>query len=423
MRRTILALAVLAVWLAPALTAHAGLYNRVDRETINRAYLLGPGMDKLKELLVQLRESRVRELKLERGSYKSLYEQEAQRLEKKLHDGSLTTLERAELGAYYIRLNRAEEARDLLEAGDKTHFLILLHLAEAYHELSLTLSPRLLLRAVSYQQQALEHWPAVWAQWTGWEWGFYRRAEQLYLKLLNLRLAESGARRASRDGPGLDPLFPDVRLVGPSGEYEAGNIKQEEIDKLPDTAYQQVLQLTLWRPHDDRLVWLLAEMIHIGGRIDIAWDLMEYIYKSSKLSSWRMLRVHRQILFDKARVMKKLRADNQALFHQLVSWATPRGPGQGSVGGGVSEEMCRWVPTLLPELSRQQFSGAFPGPGTKQPSDPAPAPKPWFDWRPLAVGFGSGLAVALLAGLQWQEWRRRRHLARQAAEAEAEAEA
>jgi hypothetical protein len=29
------------------------------------------------------------------------------------------------------------------------------------------------------------------------------------------------------------------------------------------------------------------------------------------------------------------------------------------------------------------------------------------DWRPLAIGFGVGALVALLAGAQWRQWRRR----------------
>jgi tetratricopeptide (TPR) repeat protein len=370
----------------------AGLYNAVDR-----AFLGVQNEDRIQSWIVQLRECRMRDRPAAKDSYRLLYEKEVARLEKKRSDHSLTTIDRAELGAYYLRLNRRDEALRTLEAGDSSHFLISLHLAATYHEMGL------LDRAVSYQRQALEQWPRVWAWWDARQWAFLRKTEQYYLKLLESRRTEW--RRNGGQAPPVqqvDALFPAVHFLGPSGEYEAGNIKQEELDQLPESASFIVLQLTLWRPHDNRLVWLLAELLNASGRVDVAFSLMDYLVNANGLSSWEELRRHRRILKEPGQAMAILQSNGKEKLASLLAVAWVRSPPCGSLADGIALEASCLLPALLPRQTGQRF---------RPPLGPQPVPVKSsgfsLDWRQLTVGFGSGIAFAVLAVLQWQEWRRR----------------
>ena len=60
----------------------------------------------------------------------------------------------------------------------------------------------------------------------------------------------------------LDNLFPRVRFVGPSGEYEPGLLAADQWTNLPADALTIVSQLVLWYPHDNRLYWLFAELLN-----------------------------------------------------------------------------------------------------------------------------------------------------------------
>ena len=75
-----------------------------------------------------------------------------------------------------------------------------------------------------YQQQALKEWPSIWPGWSTAQLSLSRRADLYFLKLIESRRKESRAGTSrggafSRTATPLDPLFPDVRFVGPSGKY------------------------------------------------------------------------------------------------------------------------------------------------------------------------------------------------------------
>jgi tetratricopeptide (TPR) repeat protein len=327
------------------------------------------------------------------GSLRRSYECLAADLEAKGDD--LTTLDRVDLGACYLRLRRYEDARRVLEKGDRKHFLILANLASAYHGLDL------ISRAIAFQEQALAAWPSVWAGWTGEKVRFYRMAERYYLKLLRLRERDQpreGGRPAAVQT--VDALFPRVRFVGPDGRYQAGELAPAHADELPPYAYTVVLQLVLWQPFDDRLYWLLGELLNAGGEVDIASGILDELVSSRGLSGWGELVAHRRVLMRSARARAALRS-NLDVWNSLSAALMFRGQLLPPVAGPVAYEAVLWQPRLMPSRGDQvlpvESSAAAP-----------PGPRWALDWRQLAVGFGAGLAVALLGGLQWREWRRRR---------------
>src|SRR5262249_24701888 len=65
------------------------------------------------------------------------------------------------------------------------------------------------------------------------------------------------------------------RLVGPSGEYEAGLLANDQWAKLPANYMEIVQLLVLWMPHDPRLRWLLAEIENAQGNVVSALSIME----------------------------------------------------------------------------------------------------------------------------------------------------
>ena len=66
------------------------------------------------------------------GSPRAVYLEQAAALERERANGTLSTVDRASLGACYIRLGRPRDAVRILSEGDKDHFLIQANLASAY---------------------------------------------------------------------------------------------------------------------------------------------------------------------------------------------------------------------------------------------------------------------------------------------------
>jgi hypothetical protein len=290
-------------------------------------------------------------------------------------------------------MRRYEDARRVLENGDRRHFLILANLASAYHGLDQ------ISRAVSFEEQALAAWPAVWAGWSGEQLRFYRLAERYYLQLLRLREREQ-PREGGRPAPvkTVDALFPRVRFVGPNGRYEAGELAQASVDELPPSAYPVVLQLVLWQPFDDRLYWLLGELLNASGEVDVAYQILDELVYGRNLSGWEEMVAHRRVLMRSAKARAALR--NLDVWNSLSAALMFRGQLLPPVAGPVVYEAVLWQPRLMP--ARPELAPPVESP------PPAPGPRWVLDWRQLGVGFGAGLAVALLGSLQWREWRRRR---------------
>src|SRR5262249_23722843 len=100
-------------------------------------------------------------------------------LEPRLAKGDLSTFERIDLGACYLRLGRYPQAKKHLEdtkkrvsRDDPARFLVLLDLAAAWfydvepdpRKRNNQLRDRDLFQAINYQQEALRSWPPSWGR-------------------------------------------------------------------------------------------------------------------------------------------------------------------------------------------------------------------------------------------------------------------
>jgi hypothetical protein len=337
-------------------------------------------------------------------------------LEAKDSRGMLSLDERINLGAYYIRLGNYQSAIRVLEAKaqESRHFLLRANLATAYELAGI---PE---RALHYRQLALSSWPAMYPGWDSGQVNFYRKAEQYHLTLLRLREEESRL-GAGRGGMRLDPLFPKVRFVGAGGEYEAGGIAPAQWAEIPGDAGAVVMQLLLWLPFDDRLHWLLGELLNAGGDVSAAAAMMKpVVLKQGDPTKWGSgappeLREHYRILEAAARDIK--RYNDALLVHpldgrrELLFLHLPGEMGV-PVGGALLTEAGRvWGMAQIDEREKAilRGSGPAPPPPTAPTQDVAPKSTGWVpDWRQMAVSFAAGVLVAWLVGHQIRQARRPR---------------
>jgi hypothetical protein len=347
-------------------------------------------------------------------------------LEAKERAGRLTVEDRVNLAAYDVRLLKAEEAVRALapaEAREPDNFLVLANLATATYLVgTMTANPAEkqanLQQAVLYQRRALKAWPAVWVGFTLEQLRFYRRAERYYLRLLEHRWEEARSQNdpaaAERGGlrsqggaapGGLDPLFPGVRFVGPSGQYQAGAVAPEVDDALPVECIAIITQLCLWLPFDDRLYWQLGELMNAKGNMEDAYTVLDELEYARGVHNSELHR-HRQVLLEALREARKaaplLSGDGSAVIKEQLLWElTPRGATAAPGAGSLAAEAA-WMGAL----------GSLSQTGTTAQAEPAatagPAKVPWLpDWRTFGVGVLTGAVVALLVGLQLRHGRRR----------------
>lgn len=118
------------------------------------------------------------------------------------------------------------------------------------------------------------------------------------LKLARLRFREQAGRPGRRPSPpvDVDDLF-GVRFVGPSGQYEPGNLAPDQKAKLPANAIATVQQLLLWLPDDARLYWLLGELYAADGELENALSVFEECLNVRRLDA-PLLKQHRQAVRD-----------------------------------------------------------------------------------------------------------------------------
>lgn len=351
---------------------------------------------------------------------RAAYENQLAKLERRQRDGTLTPRERVNLGACLIRMGRYAKARALLDESRRVvspdspfYFLVLLNLASAYQQEDALLQQR----AIDFQTQALQSWPALVPGWDRWESSWYRRAEHYALTLMRLRQREQirNQGRAVNELPPLDELFGNVRFVGRSGQYEAGGIAFEQWNRLPVDAEKIVLQLLLWRPLDPRLKWLYGELLNVRGQVDWAFKVLD---SCNQAASNRELRQHYQVLREAVDPYKVLFVDSTGSGEDrrkqaLLLWMlAPRGVLTAPVLGAAANESGG----VAASMDLTTVSGV---PGMSAPSpEPskiggADAPRPSLalpDWRQLAVGFFTGVVVAVLGVFQWQQWRRHRRM-------------
>jgi hypothetical protein len=281
------------------------------------------------------------------------YDKQARELEKRWHEGGLTTTDRVSLSGCLLRLGRWSDAVQVLEEGLRTlpenepvRFLLLLNLAAAYWQ-----SEDLRPRAIDKQMEALKAWPEQWPGWNRSTWEWYRLAEKYNLEWMRLRQREVG-----RTAVGLDALFPKVLFTDSAGKYEAGSIALDQWNELPRDAEQLVTQLVLWQPRDPRLYWLYGELLNARGEVVEAYKVLDYLVGFEGGSGLPELGRHRRVLQeaqDKYKAEQKL-PDQSDLFAQ-------------------------------------------------QP----PAEYAMPAWRALTIGFLVGVVVTVLSVFQLREWRRR----------------
>jgi tetratricopeptide (TPR) repeat protein len=334
------------------------------------------------------------------------YRRQVKELETDEARGTLSSEDRINLGAYYLRLGMNDKAVRLLEPKAREgNFLLLANLATA-HQLSGALD-----LAVRYQEQALAAWPSVYAGWDKGMLNFYRKAEQYHLKLLTLR-QEEAARNAGRTGPlPFDNLFPRVRFVGPGAKFEVGGISPAQWGEVPPDATSLVMQMLLWTPFDDGLLWQLGELLNASGDVSGAAAVMKMVVEKPpdpKNPQWAVnvpdeLRRHYQAVSAAAaardKVMQGLQAAQDPYHDQKLLWAlAPRG--SGMAGGGEAALEASLTAIMLygqPPPKKDEPAGA---------TTAAPASTGWMpDWRALGVGFAAGAVVALLLGYQVRQAR------------------
>ncbi|HEY7310146.1 MAG TPA: tetratricopeptide repeat protein [Gemmataceae bacterium] len=416
MRRTLLSLAILMGGLTQAAPLRAGVYNLNEPRKYPSDYVQVNSLDPVKQVLLHLGELRAVDDRTVNpqfppgpDSLRVAYENQLASLQERKRAGTLSPTDRVNLGACLLRLGRFNAAREALEeslrAVPRDHparFLLLLNLASAYQE-----DETLLQRAIDTQRQALRAWPDLWPGWNRWERSWYHRAEEYALMVMQLRQREAirNQGRPAAEFPRFYELFPKVQFVGRDGEYEAGGIAFEQVNQLPADAEMIVLQLLLGRPLDNRLFWLYGELLNVRGQIEWAFSVLDALDKFGWAN--RDLRRHHRILRDALPAYEQLFVDpsqsgeNQRLQAQLLWALAPRGallpPGIGLAAnevGGVAAG-------AFTGKQMDNFPVQAPLPPMAQSADALP------DWRHLTVSFLTGIVVAVLAVLQWQQWRRR----------------
>jgi hypothetical protein len=328
-------------------------------------------------------------------------------LEARERQGLLSPEQRINLGAYYIRMQDSRNAIRVLEAAGpgQRHFMLLANLAAAYEQASI---PE---RAVTYRQLALSAWPTMYPGWDSFQLNFYRKAEKLQLALAQLRQEEARA-QPNRGGLRLDNLFPRVQFVGPDGKYEVGGIAPAQWGELPSDATPLLEQLVLWSPFDERLQWLLAEVLNANGNpVAAAIMLKPLVNKQQDPARWSSvappeLREHYRAIAPCAEFWEAY--NNQprrdpTLFAQVLCALAPR---TGGLGGADLIREAGWPAWAMTYGGPTSPAGdARAGGGTAAAVDAAPSSAAsWVpNWRQLGVGFGAGALVTLLLGMQLKQ--------------------
>lgn len=209
--------------------------------------------------------------------------------------GNLTVEESINLSACYILQQKANDAVEVLENAksredrQKPNFMLRANLATAYHALGE------FSRALALQQELLDPiiWPRAHEGFTTEQLRWYRRAEEAYRDLLRARASEGPQRlREVR----LDPLFKKAHALGNEENYSANQIDPEIAKELPPDALPLVKQLLLWLPHDQRLLWLYAELLNAQGQADIAVKTLNQLVDTGFSSN--AVKAHRTVLIE-----------------------------------------------------------------------------------------------------------------------------
>jgi tetratricopeptide (TPR) repeat protein len=349
----------------------------------------------------------------------------------------LSVEERLSLSAYLIRIPKIgrdkrpdyREAINILSPAqrdprERDNFLVYANLATA------EFLDGQYQRARDYLADALRLWPTEWSRlskerrdwlvkmgWNEEQFKLRRRAETYFLKYIRLRAKERPPAfgRPNLLGESIVPLFEGgdpptpVRFVGESGRYEAGKLAAAEQKKLPPDAVAIVEQLLIWLPHDDRLYWLLGELLNARGEYLTAGeqvfasigDKIQFLSSdpSNKLnpvanasSSLKVRDLSARHLAEFSRLPELHRDHLRVLVEQAKA-------DKAAASAPAAQPVAEKTPTPPPSPSRKL---------TDKPAAKSDGALP-IDMRSLTVGFVAGLIVMLFALWQVREVRRRLH--------------
>jgi hypothetical protein len=402
---------LLAAWLLPSVPAQAGLYNTEERLI---DLLTGHPAD-YSRFLVSLQQIVAVDLTNVKDSPRYRVLQRVKELEQELSEGRLSAQGRVNLSAYYIRLNQPDKAVTLLEDVPRRQrdFMTLSNLATAYQ---LTGN---LVRAETYLIEALDNWPKVppeGTKTTSQRLNFLHRVERFHLRLIRSRLREQSNPR----GPSasIDAIFPDLRLVGPSGEYEPGLLAAEQWTHLPAGHTDIVKLLVLWMPHDARLRWLLAEIVNINGYPVEALEMMDDLAWSRRFGNAEF-DAHLRILRNAKDVAARIVRLRPSFLREKAGTQLAPLVGLLPAGPGAALDAANTV-TALEKIAKEPLPEAGLATEVTPPDSPTAAPTPsapWTpEWRQIAVSFVAGAFVAALLSLQLREMRKRRQDAQTASQ-------
>jgi tetratricopeptide (TPR) repeat protein len=399
--------AVLAVWLLPALPAQAGLYNTEER-LLN--YVFSPPGE-YRRFLRDLQQIVAIEFTNSKDSPRHQVLQHVAALEKMAEEGRLSSQDRVNLAAFYIRLNDPAKAIALLEAVPprQRDWMAWSNLATA-SQLAGNLE-----RAEAYLSEALENWPKTTNETTSWRLNFLRVAEQYYLRLLRSRLREQ---RTGGGPPGnIDEIFPGLKLVGPSGEYEAGLLAAEQWARLPAYHMEIVQVLTLWMPHDSRLRWLLAELLNANGSPGLALEIMEELslpprnFRNAEFAAHHLTLRHAKEISERLSKLRKMFLEEKVSTGlPTLAGLMPPGPNAALDASSTAIALQTIAQAPLPK-EEPSFAEIAGSPASTEPASAAWTP----EWRQISVSFVAGVIVALLLSMQLREMRKRKHDAAPAA--------
>jgi hypothetical protein len=309
----------------------------------------------------------------------------------------LQTLEqKLDYSAVLIRRGKADEAAQLLAPLTEEHprnFIVYSQCATA-HFLSST--PDFRPKAKDYMRDSLKLWPQTWKdvdedqkkflesmRWEETAFLRYRRYETYFKRLMENRLdEEKQPRKKKATEETVDPIFVGsdnipVRFLNEKGEFEVGRIAEAERKKLPPDYIEAVEQLLIWKPGDDRLLWLLGEVLNAS-----AMDQKEGSARN-------------QAIRNAFEVFKQLRTD---VFNgQPISARETIRKRYEALEPHVKPAFILEDPNLIPVRDAPLEKG-----------NPTSLLSNEIWWRALSVGFVTGFAVGMFALWQFQEGRRRR---------------
>jgi tetratricopeptide (TPR) repeat protein len=181
------------------------------------------------------------------------YVNAAAKLEATAKQRRLSGDEKADLGAIYVRLGEPNKAVSLLREAQREHpkhFAIAANLGTALQ----------LVGDLKQASFALQEAVALAPE-------KQRKAEQLHLKLVRLRLQKKGLAE-------LEELL-GVRWIANDGAYVPGQLMTSEREKLPSDCIALLQQLALWLPADGPVLWQLAELANMHSDFSTAAGMME----------------------------------------------------------------------------------------------------------------------------------------------------